>query len=430
MESRKTKKVIEIIFVTVTIVMTVFAGMTSADKVTARDWSDWEYSKIVYIKENSGETLIDYQVLVNLSGNFTTGANPDGRDIRFVDADENELSYWIEEFDATNERGAIWVKVPEIPADETAYVWMYYGNPDASAMSNGCAVFEFFDDSEIWNLDKWDISVNGEVPYGAAASDKHSGSYSRYVGPSSCPCDCWDSYTVSFTWNESVNLPSNSYNFSYWRREPYDWGGSALFFINDIQVFSDCGGCNNRKDTGWYQKNFIYTGAITGLMIREWDITNRESIYFDDFYVRKYTDPEPTVTISPTPKVKICTDKTTYIPADMMTITIDIANPTEDSVTFQWYWIVPQFSVCVPVMSSPIPAGYKDTLDFNFTIPDWGPTPFGNLFYVQLLDASGEILDADDTCWAYSPSGVTMPVAEIDIEKEIKKIIGGIEWPS
>ena len=46
-------------------------------------------------------------------------------------------------------------------------------------------------------------------------------------------------------------------------------------------------------------------------------------------------------------------------------------------------------------MSSSIPAGYDDALDFSFTIPDWGSTPFGNVFYVQLLDASGEVLDGD-----------------------------------
>lgn len=38
------------------------------------------------------------------------------------------------------------------------------------------------------------------------------------------------------------------------------------------------------------------------------------------------------------------------------------------------------------VMSVPIPAGYDDTLDFGFAIPEWGPTPFGNVFYVQLLE--------------------------------------------
>ncbi len=49
--------------------------------------------------------------------------------------------------------------------------------------------------------------------------------------------------------------------------------------------------------------------------------------------------------------------------------------------------------------------------------------PFGNVFYVQLLDASGEVLAADAACWAYRPGGEAMPAKEVDIAKEIKKTI-------
>ena len=128
--------------------------------------------------------------------------------------------------------------------------------------------------------------------------------------------------------------------------------------------------------------------------------------------------------------VSIITDKNKYSTGDLMKVTINIVNPTEDSVTFQWFWVVPQFSVCVPVMSSSIPAGYDDTHDFSFTIPNWGSTPFGNVFYVQLLDAGGEVLDADATCWAYSPGGKAMPSAEVNIGEKIKKTIERIELPS
>ena len=132
-----------------------------------------------------------------------------------------------------------------------------------------------------------------------------------------------------------------------------------------------------------------------------------------------------------TPTVSISADEFEYSPGDPMAITIDIANPIEDSVTFQWFWLVPQFSVCVPVMSVPIPAGYDDTFDFSFSIPDWGLTPFGNVFYVQLLDASGEVLDADCACWTYSPGGrAVIPSAKVNIEEEIINVIERVELPS
>jgi len=128
------------------------------------------------------------------------------------------------------------------------------------------------------------------------------------------------------------------------------------------------------------------------------------------------------------PIVSITTDEFEYSTADTMTITIDIVNPTEDSVAFQWYWGVPQYRIWLPVTTSAsIPAGYDVTVDLNFTIPDWGSRPFGNVFYVQLLDATGEVLDADAACWAYSPSGEAMPEEKVDIAKEIKKTIEKVD---
>jgi len=78
----------------------------------------FQYQREIMIQENSGETLRDYQVLVEMSGSdFLEEAQPDGDDIRFTDADGRELSYWIEEFDAGSECAKIWVKVPLIPAN-------------------------------------------------------------------------------------------------------------------------------------------------------------------------------------------------------------------------------------------------------------------------------------------------------------------------
>jgi hypothetical protein len=132
---------------------------------------------------------------------------------------------------------------------------------------------------------------------------------------------------------------------------------------------------------------------------------------------------------APAPAHDITTDKFIYKAGDTMTITIDINNPTENIVTFQWYWGVPQSDIWLPVTSVPIPAGYNDTINISFSIPNWGSTPFGNVFYVQLLDGSGEVLDADVACWAYSP-GRFMEAMSVDLSKEIEKIIEKVELPT
>jgi hypothetical protein len=82
--------------------------------------------------------------------------------------------------------------------------------------------------------------------------------------------------------------------------------------------------------------------------------------------------------------------------------TFQILNPTEEGIVFQWYWGVPKYSFWLSVKKAEILAGYDNKIDLSFTIPNWGSTPFGNVFYVQLL-ANGKVLDADVACWAYSP---------------------------
>ena len=125
----------------------------------------WQYQREIAIQENSGETLRDYQVLVELAGSdFPGEAQPDGDDIRFTDADGRELSYWIEEFDAGSKRAAIWVKVPLIPANGEAGVAMWYGNPGAKSVSDGDAVFEFFDDFDTNTLSNYDVNLD-TIPY-------------------------------------------------------------------------------------------------------------------------------------------------------------------------------------------------------------------------------------------------------------------------
>jgi len=151
--------------VVVAVFATAVSAATAAERgaagggVVERGWSDWEYSKTVLVKENSGQTLTDYQVLLNLSGDdFPAEAKLDGSDLRFVDAGSGEeLSYWVEKFDAANETGRVWVKVLEIPADGEAELKMLFGNPSVESASNGSAVFELFDVLGIvafWHLDE------------------------------------------------------------------------------------------------------------------------------------------------------------------------------------------------------------------------------------------------------------------------------------
>ena len=132
-------------------------GIASALSNSAGE--DWEYYRTITIKENSGNTLDNYQIFIELTKrNFPTKAKPDGSDIRFTKSTQ-ELGMWIEEFDLGKKTGKIWVKVPNIPANGEVKIRMYYGNEKAGSVSNKDAVMEFFDDfNDGTYTDKWEVA--------------------------------------------------------------------------------------------------------------------------------------------------------------------------------------------------------------------------------------------------------------------------------
>ena len=216
---------------------------------------------------------------------------------------------------------------------------------------------------------------------------------------------------INLSWSANPETDLAGYKVYYDTDSGYPYTGTGA---NEGSSEIDVG------DVTSYQLSGLTNGVKYYVAITAYDTTGDESWYSNEVSATPHI-------IIPPPTVSIETDKFEYSPSDTMTITIDITNPTEDSVMFQWYWGVPQYSIWRSVKSAPIPPGYDDTHDFSFTIPNWGSTSFGNVFYVQLLDGSGEVLDADVTWWAYSPGGKAMPAAEVDIAKEIKKTIKMLE---
>jgi len=98
--------------------------------------TDWGYRKKLTL-DNSGqaENLVNFPALVKLTPSNFTYANceSDGKDIRFVDADDSTtLDYHFEQW-TYNSTSWIWVEVPQIDGGSaTDYIWLYYGNSAAT----------------------------------------------------------------------------------------------------------------------------------------------------------------------------------------------------------------------------------------------------------------------------------------------------------
>jgi hypothetical protein len=138
-----------VIYMIAALVIVSFAGTGAAVSLSNSGGGTWKYQREISIKENSGTTLTDYQVLIELKGaDFPVEAKSDGADVRFTDSKGNELNYWIESWDYSGKSAKVWVKIPSISAGSSTVIRMHYGNSGASVISNGDKVFDFFDDFE------------------------------------------------------------------------------------------------------------------------------------------------------------------------------------------------------------------------------------------------------------------------------------------
>ncbi|MFP3859758.1 MAG: DUF2341 domain-containing protein [Bacteroidales bacterium] len=119
----------------------------------------WTYRMEIDV-ENSGEAVTNYQknLLINTSDLVADGKiQPEGGDIRFIDENDNLLSYWIQPGTFNTNQTIIWVKLKEVP-EGSSNIYMYYGNSDAVGGTSGEATFTFFDDFS-GGLGKWTNSA-------------------------------------------------------------------------------------------------------------------------------------------------------------------------------------------------------------------------------------------------------------------------------
>lgn len=123
--------------------------------------SQWQYSKRLYLNTSfSGadvsESVLNFPVLVHLTKSefYFNQAKNDGSDIRFTKCDGTALSYHIEKWENDSQTADVWVKVDTVYGNNNSqYINMYWGNPDASDNSNSWAVFDTADGFQgVWHL--------------------------------------------------------------------------------------------------------------------------------------------------------------------------------------------------------------------------------------------------------------------------------------
>ncbi|MCK5026480.1 MAG: DUF2341 domain-containing protein, partial [Nanoarchaeota archaeon] len=304
----------------------------------------WLYKREINITENSGNDLTDYQVELIIDTQLLISEGKmqaDCDDIRFTGSDTlTELSYWLES-DCNTINTKVWVKA-NLSASSNTTVYMYYGNSCVGSESNGTAIFELFDDFEDGDHNTWtyftfnggsssvgvsDTGIKGvksvEVyDAGGPSNDAGGGIYKSFT-----PSD-GKKYTA---WIKNSNVGANyrpdgivlydatdgitetSHTSLSFDNGNIRWasGGSELIFgsisSNTWYLFEFYFHDSNKVDINVYGNNLDLLYSATNKSydsgIDRIAITNVKGtvganfIFVDTISVRKYTSPEPTLTL-------------------------------------------------------------------------------------------------------------------------------------
>ncbi|MES2618530.1 MAG: DUF2341 domain-containing protein [Bacteroidota bacterium] len=119
----------------------------------------WKYTAPITVTNTNAGGLSYFQVkvIVNTQALIAAGKmKSTGDDIRFTDANCNNLHYWIDS-NLNTTTTVIWVKVLSIPGSGNVRINLYYGNNCAAAAQSGDSTFVFFDDFSGGSLNtgKW-----------------------------------------------------------------------------------------------------------------------------------------------------------------------------------------------------------------------------------------------------------------------------------
>ena len=124
--------------------LTAFIALSFATQSYAQGClPGWQYQTPIDFYSSDTTQLNDYQVniIVNTQALVTSGKlNPDGSDLRFIDACCNNVCFWIES-GINTATTSIWVNVPQIPASGASTLYMVYGNVAGTDASDASCTF-------------------------------------------------------------------------------------------------------------------------------------------------------------------------------------------------------------------------------------------------------------------------------------------------
>lgn len=206
--------------------------LTDALSITSNDTVEfvnplWNYHRDIILNTSADGAgisvdLHDFPVLIRLTDDLFDFSQTDinGKDILFTTPEGTPLNFEIERWDAVEGLAEIWVKIDTVYGNNsTQYLTMYWGNPEATSVSNSASVFDTADGFQgVWHLeDKENTAVYDATgnrydgtAYNTLISDGAIGNARHFDGSSS-------RIIMDSTADSRLNMPQNgSYAMSLW----------------------------------------------------------------------------------------------------------------------------------------------------------------------------------------------------------------------
>jgi len=281
--------------------------------------------KIVIDNSENSNTLTDYQVKVTITDPAFFSKCTEQKFVEFYDEDKTTLlNHWTEKFDPANNEAIFWVKVPNIPANSTKTIFLNINTSRTEDLSSGKDTFDFFDDFEEYTEGDlngqggWSGSPYHDVetvnPYKGAKHVRANVGGGDYKITHPCP----------FSKNFVISVMAYSHSGSQGGLFLFDdaennllavdpddeWGRLDLYYDGSWHFLS------GEQITGKYVEikivvkedkadlyyngelkagNVGWSGTIAKFGFFDW----QEITDYDLLIVRKYTEPEPTVSVIP-----------------------------------------------------------------------------------------------------------------------------------
>jgi len=274
--------------------------------------SDWQYRKKLTFVQDAGQSgaLTDFPVMVKITSsdtNFWSHVRDDGYDVRFLDSDDStQCDFHFEQFDHVTDVMIAWVEVPSIAAyGTTDYIWLYYGNPSASAdpqNESGTydANFKMVQHLEETSGTHYDSTANNNdgTPQGGvsqnatgqiSAADDFDGVDDAVISPDSLSLDITAAVTIEAwiystnflnqypgivtKWDWSGTNPQRSYSLYL-----MDWTKPCVMVSSDGTYQDQLISATQLASDTWYYLTGVFTGSkyiiyINGAWNCEVDVT-------------------------------------------------------------------------------------------------------------------------------------------------------------